>query len=85
MSHIFYCGLDFYNHKSILKSWFANPPRYLSPPWWDLRLKYEGEHMKAVYDQYFPQEFPNKLFEFHTTEHFVPTSERLIVNVLEIK
>ena len=41
--------------------------------------------MKAVYDQYFPQEFPNKLFEFYTTEHFVPTSERLIVNVLEIK
>lgn len=82
--HVVYCGLDFYNHKSIIKSWFINPPSYLSTPWWDLRLKYEGEHMKFVYDQYFPKQFPNKLFEFHTTEKFTPTSERLIVNVLEI-
>lgn len=64
---IIYCGLDFYNNLKISKKWYTSPPNYLSSEWWDLRVKYEGEHMKVLWDQYISNFFPNIDFMFYTT------------------
>jgi hypothetical protein len=65
--HIIYYGMDFYNNFNIKKSWYVTPPRYNSGEWWDMRLRYEGEHMKVLYDDYLGRFFPNIKFEFFTT------------------
>ena len=65
---IIYFGIDFYNHINIDKKWFVDSPRYLSHEWWNLRLAYEGEHMKILWNKYLTSFFPDVAFEFYTTE-----------------
>lgn len=81
--HLIYYGVDFYNHKQILKKWFHSPPSYLTPEWWDLRIKYEGEHMKVLWDKHLTKMFPNTLYEFNTTEDYKPDNKNIIVNLLK--
>lgn len=66
-TEIIYCGLDFYNNLKIDKKWFVSPPPYLSSQWWNLRVKYEGEHMKVLWDEYLSSFFPDVDFMFYTT------------------
>jgi hypothetical protein len=79
-THIVYFGIDFYNHKKILKKWYTNPPSYLSSEWWDLRLKYEGEQMKDLWRTYLCKDFPEIKFEFYTTEIFETNNLNIILN-----
>tara|TARA_R110002167_G_scaffold321233_1_gene527108 strand:+ start:7910 stop:8719 length:810 start_codon:yes stop_codon:yes gene_type:complete len=78
--HIVYCGLDFYSNIQIDKKWYINPPAYLTAPWWDLRVKYEGEHMKILWDDYLCKYFPDKKFEFYTTADLNFKSKNIIYN-----
>jgi hypothetical protein len=65
--HIVYCGVDFYDAIKINKKWYIDPPKYLDNEWRSLRLKYEGEHMKVLWDDYIAFFFPSVCLEFHTT------------------
>lgn len=65
---VVYFGIDFYNHINLDKKWFIKSPSYLSQQWWNLRLIYEGEHMKLLWKNYLTKFFPNVLFEFYTTD-----------------
>jgi len=78
--HIIYCGLDFYDNLKINKKWYVQSPPYLSAEWWDLRVKYEGEHMKVLWDNYMSNFFPDKTFEFHTTADLSFESKNIIYN-----
>jgi hypothetical protein len=65
---IVYFGIDFYNHLELNKKWFMKSPSYSTPQWWDLRMIYEGQHMKLLWKNYLTKFFPNVSFEIHTTE-----------------
>jgi len=78
--HIIYYGLDFYDNLKINKKWYTDPPPYLSSEWWDLRVKYEGEHMKVLWDDYLSEFFPEKKFEFYTTAELDLKSKNIIYN-----
>lgn len=78
--HIVYFGMDFYENLKIKKSWYVSPPRYLTSEWKDLRMKYEGEHMKILWDRYLSAYFPTKKFEFFSTAECSFTSPNIIYN-----
>tara|TARA_A100001515_G_scaffold145051_2_gene151589 strand:- start:359 stop:1165 length:807 start_codon:yes stop_codon:yes gene_type:complete len=65
-THIYYFGFDFYDNVKIDKSWYVNPPEYGTKDWWTLRYKYEGEHMKVLWEKYATDFFPDVVFEFYT-------------------
>jgi|TARA_R110002020_G_scaffold52978_7_gene148547 hypothetical protein len=65
-TNIVYYGLDFYQNINIEKKWYMNPPSYLSPEWRLLRMRYEGEHMSVLWDDYLARYFPTVTFNFHT-------------------
>lgn len=78
---ITYFGIDFYNHLSLNKKWFIKSPRYLSKEWWELRLYYEGAHMKKLWEDYLSQNFPQVKFIFYTTDRtFITKKENIIIN-----
>tara|TARA_B100000575_G_C23142934_1_gene665704 strand:+ start:5010 stop:5819 length:810 start_codon:yes stop_codon:yes gene_type:complete len=81
--HVIYCGLDFYDNLKIQKKWFVESPKYLSSEWWDLRVKYEGEHMKVLWDKYMSSFFPDNVFEFYTTANLNLKSENILYNKVE--
>tara|TARA_R100000008_G_scaffold48826_1_gene29059 strand:+ start:193 stop:1008 length:816 start_codon:yes stop_codon:yes gene_type:complete len=82
--HIEYYGLDFYNNIEIKKSWYASAPKYSHPDWWNLRNRYEGEHMKALYDDYLPKFFPNVKFDFFTALKHKFSSSNVTCNTVDI-
>ena len=75
--HVIYCGLDFYDNLKINKKWYTHSPHYLSGEWWDLRVKYEGEHMKVLWDDYIAKFFPESIFEFYTTANLNLKSQNI--------
>tara|TARA_R110000824_G_scaffold401421_2_gene612081 strand:- start:5312 stop:6103 length:792 start_codon:yes stop_codon:yes gene_type:complete len=80
-TRIKYYGIDFYNHLTIDKEWYLSGPKYLSEPWWRLRLIYEGAHMKMLFDKYLATQFPSVGFCLHTTEkNFTPQNPNITVN-----
>ena len=81
--HVIYCGLDFYDNLKIEKKWFVESPKYLSSEWWDLRVKYEGEHMKVLWDEYMSSFFPDNIFEFYTTANLNLKSKNILYNKVE--
>ena len=78
--HVIYCGLDFYDNLKINKKWYIDSPPYLSSEWWDLRVKYEGEHMKVLWDEYMTSFFPKNIFEFYTTAELSLKSKNIVYN-----
>jgi hypothetical protein len=78
--HIVYCGLDFYSNIQLDKKWYMESPKYLSSTWWNLRVKYEGEHMKVLWDNYMCKYFPDKKFEFYTTADLNFKSKNIFYN-----
>ena len=68
-----YFGVDFYNHLNIKKKWFIDSPKYLSKEWWELRLVYEGIHMKMLWENYLSTMFPQIKFCFYTTDRTFKT------------
>ena len=62
------------------KSWYINPPDYGTPEWWRARMAYEGEHMKALYDNYFIKFFPSVSLEFFSTAECNFASPNIIYN-----
>ena len=81
--HVVYFGMDFYQNLKIKKSWYTDPPKYLNSEWKDLRMKYEGEHMKVLWDRYLSRYFPNKKFEFYTTAECSFVSPNIIYNKVD--
>ena len=79
---VVYFGVDFYNHISMKKNWYISPPTYLTPEWWQMRLKYEGEHMKELWNTYLSKMFPDSIFEFYTTEDYNTSKKNIIVNYI---
>jgi hypothetical protein len=80
-----YFGLDFYNNFKLKKAWYAQPPRYGIPEWWEARMMYEGEHMKALYDDYFTKLFPNISLEFKTLLEHSFRSPRITCDTVNIE
>jgi len=78
--YIIYYGLDFYDNLSLKKEWYGNPPPYLSSEWWNLRVKYEGEHMKFMWDNFLCLDFPERIFEINTTADLAVKSSNIIYN-----
>lgn len=83
--HIVYYGLDFYNNIEIKKSWYLHPPTYNTLQWWNMRVRYEGEHMKVLYDNYLSKFFPSITLEFFTTINDCFKSSNIICNTLNFK
>lgn len=79
---IVYFGVDFYNHINIKKQWYRDPPQYLTHEWWEMRKKYEGEHMKHLWNEYLSNMFPDRIFEFYTTENLKTDKKNIIVNFI---
>jgi hypothetical protein len=77
---IIYFGVDFYNHIDMKKEWYRDPPQYLTHEWWEMRKKYEGEHMKHLWNEYLSNMFPDRIFEFYTTENLKTDKKNIIVN-----
>lgn len=73
---ITYFGIDFYNHIKIDKKWFIKSPSYLSSEWWKLRLAYEGEHMKILWEKYLTKFFPNVVFQIYTTDKKIKSNKK---------
>lgn len=83
--HIIYYGLDFYNNLKFKKSWYIHPPAYGTPEWWSARMAYEGEHMKAAYDNYLAKFFPDVTLEFFTLLDHPFKSPNIICNTIKIE
>lgn len=83
--HITYFGLDFYSNLKFKKSWYVHPPTYGTPEWWNARIAYEGEHMKALYDDYFVRFFPNITLEFFTLLKHSFKSPNILCNTIKIE
>ncbi len=82
---IIYYGLDFYQNIEIKKKWYLNPPVYLSQEWRDLRMRYEGEHMKLLWDDYLARYFPGVTFEFNTLLDHPFKSPNIICNTIKVE
>jgi len=79
-----YFGVDFYNHLNIKKKWFIDSPKYLSKEWRDLRLIYEGEHMKILWEKYLTEQFPNVSYKFYTNAiNFKTSKKNIIINYVK--
>jgi hypothetical protein len=83
--HIVYYGMDFYDNIDILKYWYVDSPPYLSAPWRQLRMKYEGEHMKVLWNDYLTKYFPTCKFEFNTVAECKFNHENIIYNKIVFK
>ena len=83
--HVVYYGLDFYSNYDLKKSWYIAPPEYSTPEWQRMRLKYEGEHMKVLYDDYFTKFFPNISLEFFTLLEHSFKSPNITCNTIKIE
>ena len=83
--HLVYYGMDFYNNIEVRKSWYLNSPQYLSPEWSQLRMKYEGEHMKILWDDYLTKYFPNCKFEFNTVAPCNFKNKNIIYNKIKFE
>tara|TARA_R110002072_G_scaffold24025_3_gene82206 strand:+ start:1822 stop:2640 length:819 start_codon:yes stop_codon:yes gene_type:complete len=83
-THIVYYGLDFYNNLQFKKSWYTSPPNYGTQDWWTMRVKYEGEHMKELYNNYMAKFFPDAKFEFFTTIENPFKGDNLICNTVSL-
>ena len=80
--HTVYYGLDFYNNVDIKKSWYLHPPNYGTSEWWNMRVRYEGEHMKVLYDDYLAKFFQSVTLEFFTTIDDCFKSSNIVCNTL---
>ena len=74
---VVYYGLDFYQNIEIDKKWYISPPEYLSHEWHLLRMRYEGEHMVLLWDDYLAKYFPDVTFEFNTAADLDFKSENI--------
>jgi len=83
--HLVYYGMDFYDNIKILKSWYLNSPQYLTPEWNQLRMKYEGEHMKVLWEHFLTGYFPSSKFEFNTVATCNFKNENIIYNKVHLK
>ena len=79
-TRVVYYGLDFYQNIEIKKSWYLDPPSYLSQEWHLLRMRYEGEHMNLLWDDYLSRYFPDVTFEFNTAADLNFKSKNIIHN-----
>jgi len=79
---VVYYGLDFYENVKIQKKWYMHPPVYLSPEWYELRMRYEGEHMRLLWDDYLARYFPDTTFEFNTTANLDLKSANILYNTV---
>ena len=81
---VVYYGLDFYENVKINKRWYVEPPAYLSPEWYELRMRYEGEHMRLLWDDYLAEYFPDVTFEFNTTATLDLKSPNIVYNPISL-
>jgi hypothetical protein len=82
---VVYYGLDFYENVKIQKKWFMDPPPYLSAEWYELRMRYEGEHMRLLWDDYLARYFPDAIFEFNTTAALDLKSKNILCNPISFE
>jgi len=84
-ARVVYYGLDFYENIDIKKEWYLQPPAYLSPDWYQLRMRYEGEHMRLLWDEYLARYFPEVIFEFNTIASLDLKSANIIYNLISFE
>lgn len=70
-THLFYCGLDFYDLVSDGVSW-----KYASTK----RLQMEGSHMKILLNNYLARYFPHVTFEIFTAANFESYKDNVIIH-----